>query len=504
MRRHYIIWFVITLVLVLACTRDREPSPVLGITIEFPRPSDTKADVGEVPATNNENKIYDLTIWVFNHETQEAVAKFATDSDFPEGGGVRKYSMEVPTTFAHAKPNVDVFVMVNAGSIGFNRSRTSWTAVHEAFFSGDDYFSPAPDKLRKTVPSYGLPMSGVGINLDITGEEPSFTLPTVSVCRAVSKLRYVFCQMETVNNTEETFAVDSVVLGGNQIPVAQYVFSENNECRIVTTDTPSVYDPRSIKTVWPSGTALAMNDTPEAFSYAGQDGPTYETMINDGVSSGKLTNLGTIYLRESDKALTGTVYYTITKKGQEGEKDQAIHKEMPFSMKDPGDFARNHTWTLYGYFISNRTLQLGVTALPWDKNNYTIRFDQSTLQVTQKFTVDPASATVRQIGDSKEYNVYLDPNKPARGYIYVTTPQGGTLQIIPSGDAADVAAFVVKPENATIDPTYNSGRIDITIDRKESGVTGKTITLSFEAYTPDERKIAGASECVDQIYHFHL
>ena len=35
-------------------------------------------------------------------------------------------------------------------------------------------------------------------------------------------------------------------------------------------------------------------------------------------------------------------------------------------------FARNHTWTVYGYFISNRTLQLAVTALPWDKNNYTI------------------------------------------------------------------------------------------------------------------------------------
>ena len=35
--------------------------------------------------------------------------------------------------------------------------------------------------------------------------------------------------------------------------------------------------------------------------------------------------------------------------------------------------------------------------------------------------------------------------------------------------------------------------------------SGKTITLSFKAYTPDgDREISGASECIDQVYHFYL
>ena len=48
----------------------------------------------------------------------------------------------------------------------------------------------------------------------------------------------------------------------------------------------------------------------------------------------------------------------------------------------------------------------------------------------------------------------------------------------------------------------------ITIDRNQdySGdPSGKTITLSFKAYTPDgDREISGASECIDQVYHFYL
>ena len=69
---------------------------------------------------------------------------------------------------------------------------------------------------------------------------------------------------------------------------------------------------------------------------------------------------------------------------------------------------------------------------------------------------------------------------------------------------------MVTPTEATIDPTLNSGRIDILIDRNRDpeytvDPTGCTITLEFTAFTPDgDREISGASECIDQIYHFYL
>ena len=256
--------------------------------------------------------------------------------------------------------------------------------------------------------------------------------------------------------------------------------------------------------LWPNSLALKYSETPEIYSYAGQDGPSYEKLIKDGISSNQLSHLGTYYLRESDKRLTGTVYYSITKN------NITEHKEMSFTMDKAGDFARNHTWTVYGYFISNRTLQLGVSVLPWDKNNYTIKFNNETLQVVQKFTVDRSTAAdVVRVGETNVYNVFLDPKRACRGYLYVTTPQGGKLVIERKGSTSSLEAFTVT-EEATIDPTHNGGRIDILIDRNRDpeytkDPTGSTITLEFKAYTPDgDREISGASECIDQIYRFYI
>ena len=62
--------------------------------------------------------------------------------------------------------------------------------------------------------------------------------------------------------------------------------------------------------------------------------------------------------------------------------------------------------------------------------------------------------------------------------------------------------------NFYCNPSKNGGRIDITIDRNKDYTgdpSGKTITLSFKAFTPDgDREIAGATECIDQVYHFYL
>ena len=168
---------------------------------------------------------------------------------------------------------------------------------------------------------------------------------------------------------------------------------------------------------------------------------------------------------------------------------------------------------MYGYYVSNRSLQLSVNVLPWDKSDYNIDFSTSSLMVTGKLKVlDNSVADISRIGTTDEYNVTLKSNSPAIAYLYVATPKGGKLQVLVNGDAD---AFDVwfsdepnKSRETTIDPDKNSGRIDLSIYRKESyqGVAqGKTITLGFVAYTPDgDREIEGASECIDQIFNFIL
>ena len=90
--------------------------------------------------------------------------------------------------------------------------------------------------------------------------------------------------------------------------------------------------------------------------------------------------------------------------------------------------------------------------------------------------------------------------------------------MIVTGDSGESDAFDVwftdeptrKTRETTIDPYKNSGRIDIsidhTLDESYSGTgSGQSITLSFKAFTPDgDREIDGASDCIDQVYHFIL
>ena len=137
---------------------------------------------------------------------------------------------------------------------------------------------------------------------------------------------------------------------------------------------------------------------------------------------------------------------------------------------------------------------------------YTINFSEEALMVTQKLSVvqESVAGIDPMEGQNNHFIVTLKPGKIARAYLYVSTPENGWLLVEPRGDRA---FFEVNPqEEVPIRPSVNMGRIDITIQQaKYEESAGKSITLSFKAFTPDkDRTIAGGEECVDQVYHFTL
>ena len=559
MKRLSLISILLLTVLSAGCRRDmpedtRGERPELGITLAFPAPAMTKART-EVPASAAENAVNDLKIWVFRHDNHALVASLELDAstsladDFPQAGGVKRYSLPVSWDFAleRPRPAVDIFVLANSASVTLseplrakkvnNLEVSSYDEVSEALFDGVFYATRivgsedvGPQSARyaaQTVPAdpdptpasafpeTGLPMSGVATNLSVSGEEPALSVATVSLERCVSKIRFLFCQMETEGNPEEleTFRVDKIVLDGNQIPSTEYLFTETPPC----VGGGYVAKPLEMTGSDGSGYAIQSSPTPELYVYAGGDGTAYETIIADAVKDSKLTDCGTLYLPESDKQLTGTIYYTVTT-GANTNKASSRSATATFSMAVPGDFARNHSWTVYGYYISDRTLQLSINVLPWDKSDYTIDFSTSALMVTGKLSV--LSQTVESItkvsGD--DWNVVLKGDRSANAYMYVATPQGGKLEVIPEGTNSSEEAFWVsfsgdpmkdEPLHVrTIDPSDKNGRIDIYIDRNihyTGPTSGLSITLNFRAFAPDgDREIEGASECIDQIYHFFL
>lgn len=478
----------------VACGTKVLPSdePQMGIVVEMPGPVVSKADIGEIPpASEAEYKLHSLKIWAFTSEDKKLVAYLDLDeSEFPAPGRTRNYSVPVTRAFATAspRPSVDVFALANEASVGISGlgRETTWTELHEASFGGS-WFGTDP-LVRIPDSSLGLPMSAMGLNMEVKGDEPVLTLDPVQLRRMVSKMRFIFCRMENAND-HDVVSVNSITINGNMIPVTEHVFAlPNTKYDIVKTD-GYVFEPFTIP--GPTGT-LARNSTPEKLTWAGQNALNYDNLINSAVEAGIVSDAGSVYLRESDKDIRGRISYTIN--GKELERN--------FYMTAPGDFGRNHSWIVYGYFLSGRNIQISVNALPWDYNSHSVSFKDG-LQCTSQFTVD--DTTVEQVESSKDhFDNYLRNGVTAKGFLSITTPEGGQLYIEPVGEAW---AFEVKPDVWDINPAYQAGRVDVTIRRNpniEGDLTGKSITLSFKVMV-GERVIDANSDVLNgKEYRFIL
>lgn len=514
MKRSGLILLVFAVAVLAACRRQGPlpelTYPELGITLEVPYSQPVKAT--EVPATELENALHSLQIWVFNSGTKALVAhlgpdKFNTQDDFPQaGGGVKRYSMRVDWDFALNRPAVDVFVLANAESVGISLDGNStYSQVNDAVFGGN-YFSPQAKVT--SVPDTGLPMSGSAKNLSIRGEAPSLSIATITLERMVSKVRFIFSQMltETSDPAEmETFSIESIELDGNVIPSEEFVFGPTHDPRWAGS-----FVEESV--VYPGASPVNSSPTPELYRYAGQSGTVYESIIESARLQNHLTHCGTYYIRESGAIVTGKIRYKVVKGADTSTPEETTGTAL-FSLSRSGDFARNHTWTVYGYYVSKRTLQLSVNVLPWVKTDYHINYSESSLMVTWKLSVLDGSFASKVETSKDNYNVILNSNSPCRAYLYVATPEGGRLHVVPVGTDGSEDAFAVsfssdpQDEEHEIDilPSRNNGRLDIVIDRKEgyNVTSAKSIHLTFKAFTADgESEIDGASECVDQIFNF--
>lgn len=505
-----IISAVFALLLVLpGCRREvlSNPSPdapTLEIAIQFPYVPATKA--GELAATALENKIHSLAIWVFRSEDHTPVGEpliLTDESRFPPSGGIGRYRFNVDWNFVNTHPDVDVFVLANAASIGCTLDAASnYDAVSAASFGyvsdEDDCFGT--HAYTTTVdPEKGLPMSGMKTHVKVYGSAPRMKVDPVTLVRAVSRLRMVLCRTATDDIAQEDeVSVSGITFYKEQIPLREYVFTE------AATGIIPPYTPADFSFAGPA--EIKRNSVPENLIYVNQDPDAYQQMLDQASAAGTLTDLGYVYLRESDKRIFGRVDYTINGKVRSRE----------FAMSAPGDFARNHTWTLFAYFMSGRNLQISLVAAPWSKGDYHVDFSGQAVNVTKKFRMDERTCEIPHNEDNSiKYSAdgYIDvkliPGTTAKGTLTITTPVGGTLMITPLG----AASLFSVTQQATIAPENHGGEItieitnnpDTDIDFSELPESETTLTLSFSVSVLG-REVNVNSEAIDNDYkyRFHL
>jgi hypothetical protein len=208
-------------------------------------------------------------------------------------------------------------------------------------------------------------MSGKLSTQTVSGSKPVLTLGTsqnmakVKLARAVSKARFIF----SCSNDFDGLKITRVTFDANMIPTQEYLFlntpynPDNNDCNIVNAYNDAVTS--SLFSI--DETAICADPAHYAWDRLRNDktdctAQDYEDLIADGLtvhegeSAPRLTERR-LYLRESDKQLSGTIYYKVKEKGAAAYGDE---QSITFKMVGPEDpwqpyFSRNHTWIIYAY-----------------------------------------------------------------------------------------------------------------------------------------------------------
>ena len=338
--------------------------PVLKIYLFAPEsPIVTRADIGSVDASEAEKAIHTIDVWVFEHEAPYKKVSYIHLNDV-SFTGQKEIAMDISDDFANLpkKPNVDIYVAVNKESCGLHTGVNALTenttlAQLKAAYIGSESFGVSP--LQSDVPATGLPMSGLLENQIISGIPPVYTAmaQNVKLVRSVSKIRFIFSQSSSgapdITNL-------SISLNANVLPQEEFLFLEGvyptYKSHVKSTGDNDYEAEVTLVSGKNNTDHINKCDNPAGYAYTSETGQAYENKINEGLkiqgsqTSPDLSELGRFYFRESHRQLAGTIRYTI---GSE-------NKSKPFAMAGAGDFTRNHTWIVYGYFLGSGDLKLNM------------------------------------------------------------------------------------------------------------------------------------------------
>lgn len=368
------------LLLLTACSSDddtRNDNPVLKIYVYSPdHPIVTRVDNPDpdVDPIGRESEIKTLQVWVFKHlepndpnyATSKSIGYISTngnDISSETNQGTLVMNITDPT-FIQNKPNVDVYVAANVTKYGITLSENSTRQNLIDAKIGEDYFGVKSGKIVTSVPTDGLPMSGVLKNQPVFGTAPVFGVGTednlakVKLVRAVSKIHFVFCCIKD----DITHQVKSISLDGSKIYKREYLFLDGEysatggpgyRYKVDATSNPLLSGAKTIMNTETTINSMVTDKDPSYYEWTNQTGQDYETVIAGGITAGDLNDLGTYYLHESDKQVGGTITYL----------DGNVTKSTTFKISDPGDFTygdfgRNHTWIIYAYFNYAKGLEV--------------------------------------------------------------------------------------------------------------------------------------------------
>lgn len=324
-----------------------------------------------------ENDIHNIKVWVFKSNTGDEATpisyKAETLSEVKNGNYTLSLRFLRKIGGQEVK-NIDLYILANSESInmldqmkGKDLSSVTRKDLKEVCFTSPFGINSDGNAETKEVPAgKGLPISRAITKISVdshvadTEEGAKAKGIRIPLVRAVSKLHFYFaCKSGSDANTSQV-KVTKIEVEGNTIPTASYVFpdeatyNENGYNQNVTSqkydNAGTDYVSNALKLAGVENKDIKEVDNPESFiKKSNQSAQEYlDAFKQAGIGSHNLC-----YLRETNKAIRGTIYYSL-----DGGKTE---KHETFNIPSEGNAIRNRELVVYGYFLNGQMGKLTVT-----------------------------------------------------------------------------------------------------------------------------------------------
>lgn len=324
-----------------------------------------------------ENDIHNIKVWVFKSNTGvEATPisyKAETLSEVKNGNYTQSLRFLRKIGGQEVK-NIDLYILANSESInmldqmkGKDLSSVTRKDLKEVCFTSPFGINSDGNAETKEVPAgKGLPISRAITKISVdshvadTEEGAKAKGIRIPLVRAVSKLHFYFARKSGSDANTSQVKVTKIEVEGNTIPTASYVFpdeatyNENGYNQNVTSqkydNAGTDYVSNALKLAGVENKDIKEVDNPESFiKKSNQSAQEYlDAFKQAGIGSHNLC-----YLRETNKAIRGSIYYSL-----DGGKTE---KHETFNIPSEGNAIRNRELVVYGYFLNGQMGKLTVT-----------------------------------------------------------------------------------------------------------------------------------------------
>lgn len=402
-----------------------------------------------------ESDIHSIKVWVFKSGTKGEAKPIAYKEDNTPtavGGGTANGNYTLNLRFlrkinGEELKNIDLYILANSESTNMadklkGKDLRSITRADLQKVTFDDPFGITTEGKAQTtvVPTgKGLPISRAITNIEIAkhvadteieAKDKGISIPLV---RAVSKLHFYFARKAGDDAMTENVKVTKIEIDGNTFPTESYVFpDEENHAdadanKTATSNkygTPS-YVPTLLKLDGVKNTGIKAVADPLTYKRdeKTETAQTYMDRMNKEIGGHNLS-----YLRETNKPITGKIYYQLA--------DGGSVKHQGFTIPSSGNAIRNRELVVYGYFLQGGALCLDWQVMPWNKVTSEIGWNGANCQMFAWTTKTPSATTGDAEGlyclvnyprykeTDKDHNSLEDKKSGAAFYFKVESPAG--------------------------------------------------------------------------------